>query len=604
MKSRCIYILLFLCIYPTLGWGQDSKFDEMKPISKKQAVKQLSNSLELNKSDREVAADYMALAKELYAQADYAKAENNLQQAVQLYSKDKELQAEAYRQLARAQEAQSKFDAAITNYAHAAKTTKKKVFREINENDANRLKNRSDLKSQSSYLQRNIDLSNRVDNKDVAVVAHQQKAQIRREMNDPEGAVHELKKALENIQDKPGEALKIKQEIAKTYTEDEQYEKAIDLNQSLVDESQKSSNPKVEIEQLKNLAHTYFVAKDEQKGVQVLEQAYRLAIENHQTMEAKNTLGELTNYYIENNNPSAALNAYRDFTCQLDTLIRSDSTLIEEKFFQLHEERIKRLENERALKDELIVRTNLFNYVLLGAIVLILIFLILIAKALYSISKKNKKIALQSLRREMNPHFIFNSLNSVNQFIAQNNELEANKYLSSYSRLMRNMMENSNKDFISLSTELDQLKEYLELEHMRFKDKFTYEIQMDNTLDPDAVYIPNMIVQPQLENAIWHGLRYKEENGLLMLLIEKKQKNIVITVEDNGIGIKRSQDLKTKHQKQHHHSRGLTNTNERIALLNELYHIPISIQIIEKEGENKSGVVVVLKFPLIDKKIQ
>jgi len=590
-------------MFSTLVWGQDSITTKSRiPVRNvKEAVKQLSNSLESSKSDRDIAGDYVVLAKEFYAQGDYVRAENNLQQAIPLYNKNKEQQAEVYRELARAQEMQGKFDEAIASYNNAAKTTKKKDLKEINQNDANRLKNRSNPVAQSSYVQRNIDISNTVQKKDVAAVAHQQMAKIKLEMDDAEGAVQELESALVNVQDNPDEALKIKQEIAKTYVADEQYDKAISLNESLVSETQKSNNPQAEIGQLKNLAHTYFEAKDENKGIQTLEQAYNLAMENNQTLEARNTLRELTNYYKENNDIPSALNAYNDFVYKLDTLIKADSTLIEEKYFQLHEDRIKRLENERALKDELIMRTNRFNYVLLGAIILILIFLGLIVKSLFSINKKNKRIALQSLRREMNPHFIFNSLNSVNQFIAQNNELEANKYLTSYSRLMRNIMENSNKDFITLTTELDQLKEYLELEHMRFQDKFTYTIQVDSTLDMDATYMPNMVIQPQLENAIWHGLRYKDKDGELTLHIGKSGDDLIVTVEDNGIGLKRSQELKTKHQRQHH-SRGLNNTNERIQLLKELYHIPISLHIHDKEGENNTGVIVTLKLPLINKK--
>ncbi len=95
----------------------------------------------------------------------------------------------------------------------------------------------------------------------------------------------------------------------------------------------------------------------------------------------------------------------------------------------------------------------------------------------------------------MNPHFIFNSLNSVNQFIAQNNELEANKYLTSYSNLMRNMMETSNKDFISLSNELEQIKKYLDLEHLRFQDKFEYELEVDEQLDGDVSFGSDMLIQ-------------------------------------------------------------------------------------------------------------
>ena len=199
----------------------------------------------------------------------------------------------------------------------------------------------------------------------------------------------------------------------------------------------------------------------------------------------------------------------------------------------------------------------------------------------------------------MNPHFIFNSLNSVNQFIAQNNELEANKYLSSYSRLMRNILENSNKDFTPLSTELEQLKEYLDLEHMRFSDKFVYKIDVDESLDSDHIVVPNMLIQPQLENAIWHGLRYKESGGLLYLSVKAEGSSLCVKIEDNGIGLKKSNELKTRHQKEHH-SRGLTNTRERIKLLNSLYNMHITIEITEKEDDGKdTGVIVLLRFPLI-----
>lgn len=606
MCIRYLCVILFFSLLSAPICGQDSLSSRNKQSSEitKRATKKLSGSLESNQSDKEVADNYLQLAKGFYADRNFAKAETNFYQATLLYEKSKNpnLQAEAYRELAKSQEMQAKFDDAIKNYNYAAKTSQLKEFKAINENDVNRLKNRTNPKAQSLYIQRNITLSNSVKNTEEAAAAYQQMAEVKMKLDDNMGAIDELESALEYVPPSSEEAIKIKQEIAKVYVADEQYEKAISLNKSLVAQTQNTSNPKDEIVQIKNLAHTYFVAKDENTGVQMLQQAYRVAIEKHQTMEARNTLRELVDVYKKNNNTEAALNIYTDFILQLDTLIKSDSTLIDEKFFQLHEERIKRLENERILKDKLIERTNVFNYVLLGAIVLILIFLGFIAKTLFAISKKNKKIALQSLRREMNPHFIFNSLNSVNQFIAQNNELEANKYLASYSRLMRNMMENSNRDFISLATEIEQIKEYLQLEHMRFGDKFRYETSVDESLDTDVTYIPNMIIQPQLENAIWHGLRYKEKDGLLILRIEKRENKVCITIEDNGIGLKRSREIKTKHQKQHN-SRGLNNTYERIHLLNELYRIHISMQITEKEEENTSGVVVKVEFPFINKKI-
>jgi len=349
-----------------------------------------------------------------------------------------------------------------------------------------------------------------------------------------------------------------------------------------------------------------------------LQQAYELAIEQHNTLAAKKSLSLLVEQYQKSNDTKKILNLYNDFITKINSLIAADSSLIDTKTILSIEQRITQLEKERALKDELIKRTNTLNYFLIGVVVVILIFVVFIIKALYSINKKNKRIALQSLRREMNPHFIFNSLNSVNHFIAENNEREANKYLSSYSKLMRNTMENSNKDFIPLSVELAQLKEYLQLEKMRFREKFDYTIEVDKNIDADATQIPNMLIQPQLENAIWHGLRYKDTKGYLLLKIFREEASaslshrysvverwslsgveanrndtLIIKIEDNGIGIKRSQELKTEHQKQHI-SRGMTNTRERISLLNSLYHTNISLKISEKEG-GESGVIVVIK---------
>ena len=198
----------------------------------------------------------------------------------------------------------------------------------------------------------------------------------------------------------------------------------------------------------------------------------------------------------------------------------------------------------------------------------------------------------------MNPHFIFNSLNSVNQFIAQNKEREANKYLTSYSSLMRNMMESSSKDFIPLQHEIDHLQKYLELEHLRFSNQFDFVVDVEESIDTDAILAPNMLIQPHLENAIWHGLRYKETKGLLILSIKNKTSFIEITIDDNGIGIEKSNAIKTQNQKIHQ-SIGLQNIKERIKLLNDLYKVDISFAVINKV--NDGGTIVRLKIPYLNK---
>lgn len=595
------YILLFLLLLLSIVvCSQDSK--SKKQSSGRITLDEVSRTIEEGKSDRELAESYIKLARELSFKEEYAKAEDYLKRAKKLYEKlnDKERLAATERELAKAQEAQNKTSEAFNSFRFAEANTTDEKMQKINALDAKRISNINSPASQKYYLQQNIELLKGTNNIDDKTLAFRQMAQVNMEMNNAPEAIKNLETALVAVKDQPEVSLKIKQEIADTYAADNQIEKAIEINRDLIAKAKETDNAKAEIQQLQNLSSNLFDANKTEEGLSTLQEAYKLALRNGQTLQAKNSTEQIAFQYQRIRQPQKALAAYADFMKNLETLVKNDSTLLDEKFFHVQEEKILQLEKERTLKDELIAKKNTFNYVLITAIILILISLALIAKALFSIKKKNKKIALQSLRREMNPHFIFNSLNSVNQFIAQNNELEANRYLSSYSKLMRNVMENSNKDFISLSKEIEQMKEYLDLEYMRFHDKFDYKIEIDETLDTDTILIPNMLIQPQLENAIWHGLRYKEGNsGLLILSIKANGNTLYILIDDNGIGLTKSQDLKTKHQKEHH-SRGLTNTQERINLLNSLYNQNISISINEKEGL-ENGVRVIIQLSIKNK---
>lgn len=598
-RYKYFIIIFFLLLLTNMDvWSQSSAGRSYT----NQALQDVANSLENGDADYTIARGYMRLVKNLVKNGEYAKAEEYLGKIKKIYVKydDKVKIAETERELAKVQEAQNKLNAAMSSYDSASKLSQDKTQAKVNANDVNRLKNASNPAVQSGYIQQNINLLKSTDNKEDKVAVYQQMAKANLEMDNMKDALKNLNTALASVKDKPEEAIKINREIANVYASNNDYQKAIDLNEKLVQDAKEISDPKMQIEQLQLLSNAYFAGDQSDKGVASLREAYSVALKKGYTLDAKKSLELLADYYKKEEKPLVALRAYESFLKQLEPLIESDSSLVDAKYFQVHERKIVQLEKDRALKDELIEKKNILNSVLIGSIVLISIFLGFMTKTFFSIKKKNKKIALQSLRREMNPHFIFNSLNSVNQFIAQNNELEANKYLSSYSKLMRTMMENSNKDFVPLSTELLQLTEYLDLEYMRFKDKFSYEINVDDDLDTDAVVVPNMLIQPQLENAIWHGLRYTESGGFLSLSITTEGKMLSIKIEDNGIGLKKSKELKTVHQKSHN-SRGLTNTYERISLLNNIYDTNISIQFIDKEGD-QSGVIVILQCPLINKK--
>ncbi|MDR1201102.1 MAG: histidine kinase [Tannerellaceae bacterium] len=593
--KRCLF--LYILLLPFFLYGQE-EVKKRSVYKSNSAVSKLSSSLEQNVSNDSIAADYEKVAREFIVKKDYIKAEDYLKRARQTYerSNNKEKRAYMEREIAKVQEMQENYTAAIVSFRNASHLSSDAIQKELNNNDIKRLLNLSNPRSQVTFVQRNIDILNTspTQNKEDRVQAYSQMAEINYRMDNKEVAVSNLQSALE-VAEEPSQALQVQRRMADVYASENRMDEAIGINEEILKKATEEQDTKVQIEQLQTLSNVYIENKEVFRGITSLQQAYDLALKEGRTLDAKKSLELLVAQYRKENNNRRALDTYAGFMNNLESLLKADSSLIDEKVFIAHEEKIAQLEKERLLKDELIRKKNITNSILTGSIILILLFLLLIAKALYSIKRKNKKIALQSLRREMNPHFIFNSLNSVNQFIAQNNELEANKYLSSYSKLMRNIMENSNKDFTPLSTELEQLKEYLELEHMRFHDKFTYQITIDAQIDTDATHIPNMLIQPQIENAIWHGLRYREKDGLLLLHIKKEGNQLIVSIEDNGIGREKSQEIKTKHQKEHQ-SRGLTNTYERINLLNSLYNSKITVTIIDKEGE-ESGVIVLFRFP-------
>ena len=210
----------------------------------------------------------------------------------------------------------------------------------------------------------------------------------------------------------------------------------------------------------------------------------------------------------------------------------------------------------------------------------------------------NQLLLLKSLRTQMNPHFIFNALNSVNNFIAKNDEKAANKFLASFSRLMRKVLDYSQKDFIAFEEEVELNELYLKLEHFRFRDKFDYTFQNNAGQYGYSLEIPPMLIQPFIENAVWHGLRYKEEKGALSVIVEEKERHLVVTIEDNGIGRAKSRSLKTKNQKQYK-SMGMENVSRRIALINEIYGKNYTINIADVSPDSvETGTRVEIKIPL------
>ena len=207
-------------------------------------------------------------------------------------------------------------------------------------------------------------------------------------------------------------------------------------------------------------------------------------------------------------------------------------------------------------------------------------------------TKLFKKIAeseMKALRSQMNPHFTFNSLNSIQHFILKNDMVSAQKYLAKFSQLMRRILDNSKLSFINLAEEIETLKIYLELESLRFDKQFDYSFNIDKKLNIYNCKIPAMLIQPYLENAIWHGLMHKYGDRSLKIEMYKVDNSMICIIEDNRIGRKKSLANKSTNSTKHH-SLGMQVTSERMEMLNSLNENKSSISILDLT--NSDGVAI------------
>ena len=364
-------------------------------------------------------------------------------------------------------------------------------------------------------------------------------------------------------------------EIGNIYIEQNKEEQAIPYIQKSIEYSNQTGNLDAQSLALRQLSTAYGKQKDFNKALEVYMKYAETVDAIHQRKE-KEILSSL----------QLATNLNRKLQ-RLDML---------EKDLELSEKAFDIIRYEQQVSQKELKAQRILNYSLISALIILTMASFFIYRMIGQKRKANQLLALKSLRSQMNPHFIYNSLNSVNSYISRNDERSANKYLSGFSKLMRSIMENSKHDFVPLSSEIEILKIYLNLEHLRFGDKFDYKLDVASDLDADNYAIPPMLIQPYIENAIWHGLRYLEEKGFLNVNISKQDNFIKVVIEDNGIGRKKSKELKTKHQKDHV-STGLKNIQNRLSVINELYKTKMDIQIEDMDKEHETGTKVTIKIP-------
>lgn len=214
--------------------------------------------------------------------------------------------------------------------------------------------------------------------------------------------------------------------------------------------------------------------------------------------------------------------------------------------------------------------------------------------------QKMAEAEMQALRAQMNPHFIFNSLNSINRYIVKSDQATASLYLTRFAKLIRLILDNSNNKFITLSNELQALSLYMEMESIRFEKKFSYTIECDDNINTESIFVPPLIIQPYVENAIWHGLLHKETAGHLYVRISRKKSDLLqCVIEDDGIGREKARELKSKSASTKK-SLGMKLTENRLGLLSRHYSSEALVEIediTDENGESK-GTKVILNIPV------
>ena len=456
------------------------------------------------------------------------------------------------------------------------------------------------------------------DNTPGVAAANTMKGEIYLIRNQPEQAIATYREAAEmadEANDSKAKSASLRS-MGKAYRQSKQYEEELDVRKEALQISEERQDIEGQYEDNLMIGEAYMEKQEPDEALKYIQRSVELSKKSGNMEQKSVALKTLSDAYGEQGEFDKALLAYKDYAGAMDSIysqrekkLQSNLEIIAdvnrklqrinllERDFEITKRAMEVLEREKEVRSKELRNQKLIVYSLLLIILALATSTFLVYRSSVQKRKANLLLALRSLRSQMNPHFIFNSLNSVNNYIAENDEKMANKFLAEFSSLMRLVLENSKYDFVPVTSEIEVIKLYLKLEHSRFKEKFDYQLNIDESLLSSEYRIPPMLIQPYIENAIWHGLRYKEQKGMLLVTMRSEKDGLLVTIEDDGIGRMRSQELKTKHQKTGT-STGLRNTRSRLNIINEIYKTKYQVQISDKDIDSKTGTIVKLRIPV------
>jgi tetratricopeptide (TPR) repeat protein len=313
-----------------------------------------------------------------------------------------------------------------------------------------------------------------------------------------------------------------------------------------------------------------------------------------QTYHSEKLLSEL---YESLNEPTEALSHYKNYVAARDSIINETTSMK----FALAEVNYEYKQKEALLSEKNKRQIQFIIFSILGTLLLIALILVIYnrmqVKRQLTLKKEVAEYEQKALHLQMNPHFVFNCLSSISSFIVQNGTDSALKYLSKFSKLMRLTLEYSKGSLIPIDKEIESLQNYLELEQLRFHDKFEFEIRSSERVEFN-MGLPPLLIQPFVENAILHGIVPKEGNGKIEVDFDVEKDQLICTITDDGIGLSESKHLK-ENSVTAHQSMALGITKKRLEIMESITSKSAQIEITELQSDNKkTGTKVVLRLPV------
>lgn len=385
-----------------------------------------------------------------------------------------------------------------------------------------------------------------------------------------------------------------------------EYQEALKYLNKALAESKRSRNIATEIALTSNIGSVYIQLKQFDKAESILIPAYEKACVSEQKYLIKEALSIVIELYAQSNQFEKAFNYQKDYIKIKNELFDED---LNNRIAQL-DKQIKTAERENKIaKLNSINQRNNFKlrqknyFIIIGSTLFILILIfpfIIIQRIKYKNREQIYSLENKMFRLQMKPHFIFNVLSSIQSYMSLNNGKMASLYLAKFARLIRNVLEQSQQEFTTIASEVEILNYYLELQQLRYENKFDFIIEIDESIDDEITLIPPMLIQPFVENAVEHGLSEIVNNGIVKVTFVKNDQYIIVCISDNGIGMKKGKIKNDGYSIFKGKSMSTNIISDQLKHYTKKYRKQFNLSLGEQEDATPIGTAVYIKLPFIN----